>query len=393
MVAPDGSVALIELGRVRELEALAEEWRAALGTAPPGAPDRPARRGGESAQGSGGAREQELGRALRERLLEPLLAVSGGATTWFVCLADFVHALPLEALPLGGGVVGDQITLVNTVSMRRFLAPAEALPGDGEPAMLAVGGVDFDAFAGAPALIHGGGVAGPGSGVPQNRTRSFHRLRGTEEEVRCLEALFGSTFGRAPEVLMEAAASKAAFHRHAPGKRFLHVATHGWFEEVSFPDLRASGPLWTPLDANEVVRSVAPLSLCGLALAGANRGCNSLGRVPGILTAEELAGVDLSACELAVLSGCETHAGLRSAGLGIQSLQTALHTAGVRTAITSLWRVDDDATRELMERFYSYLWVEQMSKAEALWKAKCDLRSDGHPKRHWAAWVLSGDPE
>ena len=162
---------------------------------------------------------------------------------------------------------------------------------------------------------------------------------------------------------------------------------------MSFPDLRASGPLWTPLDANEVVRSVAPLSLCGLALAGANRGCNSLGRVPGILTAEELAGVDLSACELAVLSGCETHAGLRSAGLGIQSLQTALHTAGVRTAITSLWRVDDDATRELMERFYSYLWVEQMSKAEALWKAKCNLRSDGHPKRHWAAWVLSGDPE
>ena len=32
-------------------------------------------------------------------------------------------------------------------------------------------------------------------------------------------------------------------------------------------------------------------------------------------------------------------------------------------------------------------------KADALWKAKCDLRAEGHPVRDWAAWVLSGDPD
>ena len=126
---------------------------------------------------------------------------------------------------------------------------------------------------------------------------------------------------------------------------------------------------------------------------GANNGRDSLGRVPGIMTAEELMGIDLSACELAVLSACDTNVGIRRAGQGIQSLQSALHAAGVRTSITSLWKVDDAATRKLMELFYTYLWVEKLPKAEALWRAKCDLRAGRHPLKDWAAWVLSGDPE
>jgi CHAT domain-containing protein len=115
--------------------------------------------------------------------------------------------------------------------------------------------------------------------------------------------------------------------------------------------------------------------------------------VPGILTAEELASFDLRNCELAVLSACETNVGIRRAGQGIQSLQTALHAAGARTAITSLWKVDDAATRRLFELFYTKLWKEKLGKADALWQAKMALRAEGHPLRDWAGWVLSGDPE
>ena len=141
------------------------------------------------------------------------------------------------------------------------------------------------------------------------------------------------------------------------------------------------------------VTGMAPMLLCGLALAGANQPMNSLGRRPGILTAEELCSLDLSSCDLAVLSACETNVGIRSAGVGIQSLKAALHAAGVRTAVTSLWKVDDAATRKLMELFYTYLWMDEMPKAKALWKAKKALRDEGHPVRDWAAWVLSGDPD
>ena len=204
------------------------------------------------------------------------------------------------------------------------------------------------------------------------------------------------TFELEPVLLTRDAATKAAFHELAPGKRYLHVATHGWFAPETVPSRldaqRGDDALWTPLGAQETVTGLAPFTLFGLAFAGANRGRDSLGRVPGIMTAEELAGIDLSACELAVLSACETNVGIRRAGQGIQSLQSALHAAGARTAITSLWKVDDAATRKLFERFYAYLWVDGMPKADALWKAKCDLRAEGHPVRDWAAWVLSGDP-
>ena len=399
VVGPDGSLHEVELGPIEEFEALARSWRAALGVAPAASRDGADGRG-VPLRGVPLGREGEpvdeaaAGRVLRQRILDPLLAGREGLTRLFVCSADLVHTLPLEALPLDGGVVGDRWSVVNEISLRRFVAPAEPPPEGGELAILAVGGVDFGAAAVAPETprtLPSARIETPGGEVRGGSL--FRDLPETREEVRVIGNLFADTPGGSAAVLTGAAATKAGFHELAPGKRYLHVATHGWFKEVAFAGPRTPDPLLAPVDANEVVTSFTPMGLCGLAFAGANRGRDSLGRVPGVLTAEELAGIDLSDCELAVLSACETNVGLRSAGLGIQSLQSALHTAGVRTAVTSLWKVEDEPTRELMKRFYAYLLRDGWTRAAALWRAKCDLREDGHPKREWAAWVLSGDPD
>ena len=170
-------------------------------------------------------------------------------------------------------------------------------------------------------------------------------------------------------MLQGAEATKKALAELAPKARYLHLATHGWFAPEVFKSMRES--LEEPDDlrlslsrAEESVRGFAPETLCGLALAGANHGVNELGKVPGILTAEELATLDLDGCELAVLSACETNVGLRRAGQGIQSLQGALHAAGVRTAITSLWRVDDAATRSCGRR----PWARQRRCGKRRWR-------------------------
>ncbi|MFN0009039.1 MAG: CHAT domain-containing protein, partial [Planctomycetota bacterium] len=148
------------------------------------------------------------------------------------------------------------------------------------------------------------------------------------------------------------------------------------------------------------IRGMSPMLLCGIALAGANLPADAIGRIPGLMTAEELSNLDLTRCELAVLSACDTNVGVRRAGQGVASLQRALHMAGARSVITSLWKVPDEATRELMTDFYRRIWVLKLPKAQALWEAKRTLRDakddSGRAKystRDWAAWVLSGEPD
>jgi CHAT domain-containing protein len=145
------------------------------------------------------------------------------------------------------------------------------------------------------------------------------------------------------------------------------------------------------------VRGLSPLMLCGLALSGANAPEDDRARA-GVLTAAELATVDLVGCSLAVLSACDTALGENRAGQGVASLQSALHAAGARTAVTSLWKVPDAATRELMAEFYRRLLVEGDPPRRALWRAKRVLRdardAAGRPRfgvRDWAGWVVTGD--
>jgi CHAT domain-containing protein len=238
--------------------------------------------------------------------------------------------------------------------------------------------------------------------------RVFEPLPHSAAEVQGIAALYEEIFegGRPALVLGRRRASHASLLELAPRARFLHVATHGWFAPDSVRSIADPEPLDALLGGGarmsnlELVEALNPMLLCGLALAGANLPEDELGRAPGLLTAEELSTLDLSNCELAVLSACDTNVGERRAGQGVASLQKALQMAGARSVITSLWRVPDEATKELMLDFYRRLWVEKKPKGQALWEAKAKLRNArderGDPRysvRDWAAWVLTGNPD
>jgi CHAT domain-containing protein/tetratricopeptide (TPR) repeat protein len=380
VLAPDGSLVRIDLGEASELEELVTQWRAAVGA--------PLLRGVAAAE-PGGDREPAAGEALRGRLLDPVLAVlGGGVKRLHVCADDLVYLVPLDALPWEEGRVGDRWSLVNEVSCARLIAPERAEKGG--KSLLALGGVDYDA--GEESASSDGASSGTRSAMPDE----FSKLLQTRFEAETTGALAEDLLEVEPVVLTRKDATKAALFAQASGKRFLHLATHGWFADEGLkstldeePGSRGS----TSMSIEQRVTGLAPMLLCGLALAGANRPIDSLGRRPGILTAEELCSLDLSACDLAVLSACETNVGIRRAGQGIQSLQAALYAAGARSSITSLWKVDDAATRHLMELFYTKLWEEEVPKSRALWEAKQALRDEGAPVRDWAGWVLTCDPE
>ena len=124
------------------------------------------------------------------------------------------------------------------------------------------------------------------------------------------------------------------------------------------------------------------------------------GQDDGFLTALEVLRTEIPA-DLVVLSACETATGKIVKGEGIVGLTRAFMYAGAPRVICSLWKVDDEATKTLMVKFYE-LWNpkdgEGLGAAVALKQAQAFVRD--HPKHpewkhpyYWAAWVLWGLPQ
>jgi CHAT domain-containing protein/Tfp pilus assembly protein PilF len=113
----------------------------------------------------------------------------------------------------------------------------------------------------------------------------------------------------------------------------------------------------------------------------------------GLLNTYELFNMDLNA-QLAVLSACNTGAGLLQRGEGIMSLARGFFYAGVPSIVMTLWSVEDYSGVELMTSFYSAL-AEGKTKDEALRQAKLNyLQNSDQLKAHphfWAAYVNIGD--
>ena len=129
----------------------------------------------------------------------------------------------------------------------------------------------------------------------------------------------------------------------------------------------------------------------------------------GVLTALEVAELDLAGVELAVLSACETGLGRVAGGEGLLGLQRSFQIAGARSVIASLWAVNDLKTSALMKDFYYARWDKDFGKLEALRSAQLSMlngdsvrgvrinkleeetNSKRTPPFFWAAFVLSGD--
>ena len=114
----------------------------------------------------------------------------------------------------------------------------------------------------------------------------------------------------------------------------------------------------------------------------------------GRLSAIDAFNLDLQACELVTLSGCETGLARISGGDEQVGLGRALLAAGAHSLLISLWPVEDNATSELMQLFYRYL-LQGESKAESVRLAQCALIRQTPPgydhPYFWASFRLVGD--
>ncbi len=334
--------------------------------------------------------------SLEQLVWQPLLDAVGGAETVFLCPDGFLCELPFGMIQLDDATYLLEKHRFHYLSDPTRLAQRKQGEGDGEGPILAVGGINYFRRDGSP-------TTSPRSAAYRSRVGdSWNSLPATRDEIQSLVDLHDFILEwKAPMTVVDGgAATEERVREELPNHRYVHIATHGYFEPDNLPSLLLDAELKnTQVDLGEQIQAVGllPGLLSGLVFAGVN-GEADPGRDDGYLSAEEIQHLDLSTCDLVVLSACETALGSPRAGEGLMSLRRSFAVAGAETVISSLWKVDDQASARLMRDFYNNLWAKNMNRGEALHLAKLrmllrnriDNAGDARPST-WAAFVLSGD--
>jgi CHAT domain-containing protein len=329
---------------------------------------------------------REAGRALDELLMRAIRPLAGDRRTLLLSTDGALNLVPFAALvDENGRHLAESFTIAYLSSGRDVLRLRSRSPIR-QPALI-VASPDFDDIGGAPRAVAAPTDDAPvrGSGLAGLR---WAPLPGTLEEARELRVLLPTA-----KVVVGADASKTAL-RNVRGPSIVHLATHGFFLADVAPaaasDLLQIGAL-ERRPATPGLDDDNPLIRSGLALAGANR--IQRGNQDGILTALEAAALDLSGTRLVVLSACETGVGALSGAEGIYGLRRAFLMAGAESELVSLWKVEDQATRDLMVGFYRSALSGKVGRAEALRLAQLEMmKREGraHPF-FWASFIPIGD--
>ena len=169
---------------------------------------------------------------------------------------------------------------------------------------------------------------------------------------------------------------------HSPS--IVHLSTHGFYL-VGFDKY------------SEYFNKLIPYSsqnnwmlLSGLLLADANSTLSRPNKQTplndGVITAEEIAMLDLRNTNLVVLSACETAIG-ENLQEGFGGLVRAFKNAGVKSILASLWKVPDDATAKLMISFYK-LFLSGIEMHMALKMAQKEVSKLYPDPYYWASFIL-----
>jgi CHAT domain-containing protein/tetratricopeptide (TPR) repeat protein len=408
------------LGDADAIDALVSQWRSAL---------------------TGGLRTGTLSRAerqlrlagdlLRRRVWDPIAASLETADTVFVVPDGSLNLFPLTALPTSTtSYLLEHGPTIHYLSTERDMVRSDNVAARGL-GLLALGDPLFEAAsvttvaAARDANPVNATFRGSMPSCPSFQAVEFKVLPASGKEANEIAGLwkqFGPAAGDAaggPRVLVGRAADERSFKELSPGRRVLHLATHGFFlgnECIDGPDAsRSVGGLAarkkppagrqkpSPAKPPPVPKAGAgtgenPLILSGLALAGANRRAAATGaEEDGILTAEEVASLDLSGVEWAVLSACDTGLGEIKAGEGVFGLRRAFQIAGAHTVIMSLWSVEDRAAMTWMRAMYEGRLAKKLDTAAAVREASLTVlrerraRGESTHPFYWAGFVASGD--
>jgi len=336
---------------------------------------------------------REYGLKLYDELFAPLHDALGESSRLIIAPDSQISTIPFEVIPAPeGGYLIDKYNIHYVGVGRDVLRFTTTIPGKPEKPLI-MASPDFD-------LRAGKGKKESDEVLPGRRSRDFSRgrkrfdrLPGTKVEGDEI----GSLLNTKPLLEQEALESRI---KAASSPSILHIATHGFFQsdqELADQKLRIQTGMFGDTGTQRFLGGNIenPLLRSGLALAGVNTWLAN-GNLPpeaedGILTAEDVTGLDLTNTDIAVLSACNTGMGDVKVGEGVFGLRRAFALAGAKTLVMSLWKVPDKATQELMVDFYRRI-LAGTPKADALRESQLELRKNYPDPRDWGAFICQGDP-
>jgi len=209
-------------------------------------------------------------------------------------------------------------------------------------------------------------------------------LPNTRVEIEVIDSIARLNNIESVQLLGKGANEKNIKNVESPN--IIHIATHGFF----LADKAQSDELYSVGD-NPLMRS-------GLLFSGAEKYFDgkqilftgSLEEEDGVLTALEVLNMNLANTDLVVLSACETALGEIKNGEGVYGLQRAFVIAGAKSILMSLWKVDDQTTKELMVLYYKNLF-KGINKFDALTEAQKKLKEKYNNPYYWGAFIINGN--
>ena len=338
--------------------------------------------------------KQYTGKAISDLFLKPLHEELKGISTIYLSPSGLGHQIDFSALP-----INDNQTLVEKYKLHILSSPAEimdykmtSLDKKANVELILYGGIDYNkvnVIAKTDTTI-----AENNETIKEHQTRSsidaFGYLKGTKNEIEKIQTE-GTQNGFKSIIFDDRNATEESI-KQLDGKTtpyVLHLATHGFF----FPDPKEeiSNDLTLESEKRKIYKaSDNPMMRSGLIFAGANKywgkPAENMTTDDGILTASEISNLDLSACQLVVLSACETGLGEVKGSEGVFGLQRAFKMAGAKNIIMSFWKVPDAQSAELFEIFYGECFAGK-SIHEAFQTAQAKMKLKYSPY-YWAGFVL-----
>jgi len=311
---------------------------------------------------------REAALELRKRIWDPLSAEVGSARLALIVADGNLNLIPFAGLPVGDGYLVEHGPVIHTLSSERDLVPPAAVQK--KLGLLAVGSPTFEL---AENRLPPSPLRGASPTCDEFSKVEFAPLPGTAMEVTDIGSSWKRWNAAEPAQLLTGDnATLTRFLDDAARYRVLHIATHAFLLDKS-------------------CGSGNPLLHSGLVFAGGIHGAPQ-----SILTAQQIASLDLRGVDWAVLSACNTGNGELRDGEGVLGLERAFRVAGAHSVIMTLWPVDDNVARQFMHELYANRLGHHASTADAVWDSARTLlkqrRAAGlstHPW-YWAGFVGSG---